>query len=238
MNRRFATGNKNFISKVSIVAAVYMSIFVISFAGNAYASETGNAAETGNLVESDNSIENGNIAGDSSSEALENVSESAQICTVIIPEGYELNSDGIFVSSHAPLDSSNISYKIIENDDTAGMTNNERAEYLKENSGKDNEEIDYSALTKEIFDQKMTAAYKKLYGNDTDFSLDSFEEKSFDGCSGYAAECMITPESQKIIQNIYIVNADTKTYIITYSQAEDDDKEEIFAQSAATIHVM
>ena len=81
--------------------------------------------------------------------------------------------------------------------------------------------------------------YEALYGANIGFTMESFENKDFDGFPGYLIKTSFTPEgSQTIHQISAIVLSKNKVYTIVYSRADDDDFEDVINESISTIHVL
>lgn len=139
-------------------------------------------------------------------------------CTVVLPDGYLPSGsvDGMFVSHRNPLDSSNIYYTVSENLDTAALND---------------------MLDSEEYKRRMEEKLKEEYG--TEALVDTFQhtELEIDGCPAHKVELSCQAGEARMEQLIYIIVAD-KTYTITYSQSEDDEKMAEFKKSAETIHVV
>ena len=84
----------------------------------------------------------------------------------------------------------------------------------------------------------MADAYNQSYGNDVGFKVASFDRITIDGFPGYhiTSEFQVA-EQPRIHQTVYIILSKYRTFTVTYQRAGDDECEEFFEQSAATLHV-
>ncbi len=161
----------------------------------------------------------------------------AKSCSFIVPSGFKpTETPGLYVNEHYPLESANILYSITEIPQDRVLTNDEVARGEKA----DTSEVEalYDELTWEMYQEIQEANYKALYGDNVNFTIESFEDSVIDGFPGYLIKTNFTPEGSQIIhQTIYIMLSSNRVFTLVYSWADDDYFDEAFAESMASIHV-
>ncbi len=161
----------------------------------------------------------------------------AWACTMSIPPIFKPGSEvGVFVNNSYPMESSIIRYDVYYDGQDEPVTNREKLERGDEPlpdtiSGTRN-------LTKEIYQETMSAAYNEEYGEDVGFSVSSFEDIVIDDCPGFkiVSEYKAADE-EKIHQTVYLLVSKYRVFTITFQRAEDDDCESYFEEVASTIRV-
>ena len=163
--------------------------------------------------------------------------DDASGCVFIIPPDYVPSDEsGVFKNKSYPMESSSISYSVYYNGKDKVMTNREAAEYKA--SGRADIVDESLNLTKEIYESNMIAAYNKEYSENVDFSVNSFDKITVDGYPGFKIVSEYKPsDMEKIHQTVYMIISKYRTFTISFQRADDDDCQEIFERSAATIHV-
>ncbi|SFQ27235.1 hypothetical protein SAMN04487928_12831 [Butyrivibrio proteoclasticus] len=163
--------------------------------------------------------------------------KEARQCTFVVPSEFTLQAEtGIFINKNEPMESSSISYDIYDNGKKVTLTNREKKMNPAsiEKAAIDNT----SNLTKSEYEKLLSDSYNDAFGSDVDFKVESFENITVDGYPGYHIESsFMVPDQQKAYQTVYMILSKYKTFTITYQRAEDDKCQELFEQSAATIHV-
>lgn len=139
---------------------------------------------------------------------------STRVCTFDVPEGFEKSQDvaNLYVTARYPLDISMIYYEVMDGD------------------------ISLQLMTEEMFKEQAEENISRIYGEDVEVNIDSYEGVKIDGYPTFRILCHYEAEGVKISQLEYVINAD-RTYVVTYSQTSDYDWMEEFETSAATIHV-
>lgn len=158
-------------------------------------------------------------------------------CSFLVPSDFVPgNEKGLFINRNTPMESSTIKYSFYDNGNDKILTNRERLELEK--SG-EKQIVDASKnLTKQIYEDQMTSAYNKEYGQDVGFYVSSFENISIDGFPGYKIVSSYQLAGEETVhQTVYIVLSKYRMFTIAYQRAEDDDCQELFEASAKTIHV-
>lgn len=160
----------------------------------------------------------------------------ASQCSFVIPPYFIPGQDpGTFINKSYPMESSSIKYSQYDNGKEKNLTNREK---LEQQNALFITEDKSQMLTKEIYQRTMSDAYNQDYGEDVGFDVSSFTPKDFDGYPGYYIQSKFNVENDlTIYQDSYIILSKYKTFTITYQRASDDDCEEMFEKSAATIHV-
>ena len=158
-------------------------------------------------------------------------------CSFVVPSTFLPGEEpGLFISESYPMESSSIKYSIYENSKDKVLTNREKQAIFDE--GATVVEDRSTSLTKEIYQQTMEEAYRNEFGKDVGFTVTDFDKKIFDGYPGYKVMSEYqSDEELKVCQTVYIIISRYKTFTITYQRAEDDECQELFDKSAATIHV-
>lgn len=168
-------------------------------------------------------------------EAANGLDEATQ-CTFIVPPDFAPGEEaGLFINKSFPMESSSIKFSFYDNGENKVLTNREKIE--RENATFVISDMSEN-LTKEIYQSTMLDAYNQNYGSDVGFTVDSFNKTSFDGFPGYHITSEFQIEEQpRIHQTVYIILSKYRTFTVTYQRAEDDECEDEFKESAATIHV-
>ena len=164
--------------------------------------------------------------------------KEASWCTFVIPSGFVPGPEsGVFINKNHPMESSTIKYSFYDNGKDVVLTNRERAaESINIPQSMVTDEP--TLLTKEIYQETISAAYNSKYGQDVGFNVESFESISVDGYPGFKIESSYRAQDEETIhQTVYMLISKYKVFTVTYQRAEDDDCSEQFEKSAATIHV-
>ena len=134
------------------------------------------------------------------------------------------------------MESSSIKYSFYDNGMDKALTNREKQALAE--SGQVQVTDESENLTKEIYQETISAAYNSLYGEDVGYSVSSFDKIKIDGYPGYKIiGTYQASEEEMVHQTVYMILSRYRTFTIMYQRAEDDDCEEYFAESSATIHV-
>ena len=135
-------------------------------------------------------------------------------CTFTLPEGFEESEDmtGMYLNEHYPVDASTIYYKEMDQDASLQL------------------------MSKEIFLENMKKKLERSYGSGVDLEIQSFEKIEISGFPSFKILYDYSNGDVAFTHLQYIINAD-KTYVITYSQTDEYDRMEEFAESAETIQV-
>lgn len=128
--------------------------------------------------------------------------EEVGSCAILIPEDFEESKEvkGMYVSKIYPLDASNIYYSVSD--------------------AKTEGRIDAS-LTAEQYEAAIESSYKYM-NSSVDIIVDSFEKTELDGVPCFKIRNHFTNGDLTVQQLTYIIIA-TKTHVITYTQASDDE---------------
>ena len=163
--------------------------------------------------------------------------KTATSCSFVIPNEFVPGTEkGFFINKNHPMESSSIKYSYYDNEKDKILTNREKAAVLA--SG-EMEIIDESLnLIREIYQETMSAAYDNEYQQKVGFSVESFEKIRIDGYPGFKIVSSYQPADEEVIhQTVYMMISKYRMFTVTYQRAEDDDCEELFENSAATIHL-
>lgn len=163
--------------------------------------------------------------------------KTATSCSFVIPNEFVPGPEkGLFINKNHPMESSSIKYSYYDNEKDKILTNREKAAFLA--SG-EMEIIDESLnLTKEIYQETMSAAYDNAYQEKVGFKVEKFEKIKVDGYPGFKIVSSYQPTDEEVIhQTVYMLISRYRMFTVTYQRAEDDDCEEFFENSAATIHL-
>ena len=145
-------------------------------------------------------------------------------CVFVLPEGFFADDaiDGLYITKDYPVVSANVYYSRTEDAS--------RDEWKNE-------------LTAQAYSEMLATAYQGNTSDEIQVSVDSFEQIEVDGCMGYRIRTKVVTDASENISGVnemeqltYIVIGD-RVYTVTYSQAADDEKMELFEESAKTIHV-
>lgn len=163
--------------------------------------------------------------------------KTATSCSFVIPNEFVPGTEkGLFINRNHPMESSSIKYSYYDNEKDKILTNREKAAVLA--SG-EMEIIDESLnLTREIYQETMSAAYDNEYQQKVGFKVEAFEKIKIDGYPGFKIVSSYQPADEEVIhQTVYMLISKYRMFTVTYQRAEDDDCEESFENSAATIHL-
>ena len=161
----------------------------------------------------------------------------ATYCSFVIPGEFEISEyKGIFVNKSYPMESSTIQYSYYDNGLSEMLTNREKLERKEQDTLP--AALRTSELTRDIYEETLSAAYNKEYGEDVGFSVSSFDSITIDGFPGYKIESSFTQSGQETVhQTVYLLLSKYRTFTVTFQRAEDDDVDELFRNCASTIHV-
>lgn len=145
------------------------------------------------------------------------VVESAPVtkgCSFTLPEAFSESEDieGMYVTKRYPIDASTIYYVALGRD------------------------VALQLMTEETFKEQAEENFEKVYGEEIDVTIDSFERIKIDGCPAFRILCHYRVGDTEMTQLEYAINAD-KSYVITYSQTADYDRMEEYEASAETIRL-
>ncbi len=163
--------------------------------------------------------------------------KEAHHCTFVIPSEFEPGSErGTFINKNYPMESSSVSYHIYSNGNDVVMTNREK---MQKQEAFEKAVIDKSGdLTRDEYEKLLSDSYNSAYGEDVSFTVESFDEVTIDGYPGYKIVSYYQASGEEVVhQTVYMILSKYKTFTITYQRAEDDECEDLFEQSAQTIHV-
>ncbi|WP_024865040.1 hypothetical protein [Butyrivibrio sp. FCS014] len=159
-------------------------------------------------------------------------------CSFVIPSEFVPGPEsGVFINRNYPMESSTIKYSFYDNGKDVTFTNRQRQEESFNVPG--NRITDEpTLLTKEIYEETLSAAFNSKYGQDVGFAVESFDDIEVDGYPGFKIRSSYRAEGEETIhQTVYMLISKYKVFTVTYQRAEDDDCEEQFEKSADTIHV-
>lgn len=181
------------------------------------------------------------IAGGICFGAIDSVAEEELIkateCTFVIPPDFVPGDEmGLFINQNSPMESSTIKYNYYDNGEEKVLTNREKSEM--ESSGASRLVDESRNLTESIYEKTISAAYKAKYKKDVDFKVSSFDKITVDGYPGYRIDASFQlDDMEKTYQTVYMILSRYRVFTVAYQRAEDDDCQEAFDTSAATIHV-
>ncbi len=164
--------------------------------------------------------------------------KESKYCSFIVPSGFgPTDTPGTYVNEFYPLESANVTYKMTLIPQDKILTNAQKA--AGEDASGTDEDLLYDELTKEMYEEIQAENYTALYGENIGFKVEDFKDINIDDFPGYMITTSFTPEdSEKIHQTVIIVLSKNKVYTVVYSRAEDDDFDEAFIDSIASIHVV
>ncbi len=181
------------------------------------------------------------VAAYITSDVIETLAEDslkeAHHCTFVIPSEFTPGTEsGTFINKNYPMESSSVSYYVHNNGNDIVMTNRER---LQKQEAFEEAVIDKSGdLTRDEYEKLLSDSYNSAYGEDVGFSVEAFDEITVDGYPGYKIVSSYQVSGEEVVhQTVYMLLSKYKTFTITYQRAEDDECEDLFEQSAQTIHV-
>lgn len=192
-------------------------------------------------VNEDNSAEEDQSAKEDNSDKksnMKNLPESLS-CTFVVPEDFYPSDTepGSYFNEFYPLESANVTYSVSEIPQDKVLTNAQKEAGESAEAG--DVEFRYDELTKEIYESIQKENYESLYGTEIGFTVESFENKDFDGFPGFIIRTSFTPEGSQMIHQVSaIVLSRNKVYTIVYSRADDDDFKVAIDNSIETIHVI
>ncbi len=180
------------------------------------------------------------IAGILSTNVIDSLAKDdlkeADWCTFVVPSEFRPSTQpGVFMNKNHPMESSSIKYSIYENGQDIVLTNRQKEEVAINAPAVVDES---SSLTKEIYEETISAAYNSEYSKDVGYSVSSFENINVNGYPGYriCADYQV-PDEERIYQTVYMLLSKYKVFTVTYQRAEDDDCEALFEESASSIWV-
>ncbi|MBE5825733.1 MAG: DUF1795 domain-containing protein [Butyrivibrio sp.] len=161
----------------------------------------------------------------------------ADWCSFVIPSEFVPGPDsGVFINRNHPMESSTIKYSIYDNGKDVTVTNRQRQESFDVPGNRVTDEP--TLLTKQIYEETLSAAFNSKYGQDVGFVVESFDDIKVDGYPGFKIQSSYRAEGEETIhQTVYMLISKYKVFTITYQRAEDDDCIGQFEKSADTIHV-
>ncbi len=165
--------------------------------------------------------------------------KEANFCSFVVPpEFVPGETKGLFINKNHPMESSSIMYSHYDNGADVVLTNREKAALEEAGQVQPKVTDESGNLTKDIYQETISAAYNSEYGEDVGYTVKSFNRITVDGYPGYKIEGTFKATDEETVhQTVYMLLSKYRTFTITYQRAEDDDCEEFFEQSAATIHV-
>ncbi|MCQ2080981.1 MAG: hypothetical protein MJZ11_04935 [Lachnospiraceae bacterium] len=128
--------------------------------------------------------------------------EEVGSCAILIPEEFEESKEvkGMYVSNIYPLDASNIYYTVSDS--------------------KTDGRID-ETLTSAQYEAAIESSYKYM-NKSVDLVIDNFEKTELDNVPCFKIRSHFTSGDLTVQQLTYIIIS-TKTHVITYTQASDDE---------------
>ncbi len=161
----------------------------------------------------------------------------ATCCTFMVPPSFEPGEGkNVLVNKSYPMESSIIRCDTYYNGKDVVLTNREKQEL--ETSGVKEQESDPEKLTKQIYQETISAAYNNQYGQDVGFKVTSFENITIDGFPGFKITSDYqAADEERIYQTVYMLISKYRVFTVTFQRAEDDDCGELFEECASTIHV-
>lgn len=168
--------------------------------------------------------------------AGENLPEG-EFCTFAVPADFVPSTEaGLFVNRYEPMESSSIKYSVYYNGEDFVPTNRQRQEEAANPLKKPADESEN--LTKEIYEETVSAAYNESYGENVGYKVESFKKIETDGYPGYRIDASYQLQGQqRVHQTVIMMLSRYRTFTVTYQRAEDDYCEDAFEQSISTIHV-
>ena len=163
--------------------------------------------------------------------------KEAGFCSFVVPSQFTPSSvKGLFINKEHPMESSTIQYSVYYNKLDVILTNREKAALAEINEPKVTDKS--TDLTKDIYQETISAAYNSEYGEDVGYSVSSFDKINIDGYPGYRIEASFHATDQETVyQTVYMLLSRYRTFTITFQRAEDDDCQDAFSECQSTIHV-
>ena len=146
---------------------------------------------------------------------------------------------GRFICKRYPLDSAQITVENITLADDTLYTNEEKRERLADGETIQTKRRAYTGLTAAIFESRANAALEEGLS----LKVVSFEKTSVrrasDGTAfpGFRIRAEIKGGKKPIMEEVYIYLSDDRIFTVSYAQASDDEFDDAFAESAASIAV-
>ena len=161
----------------------------------------------------------------------------ASYCSFVVPPEFNPSGEkGLFINKNHPMESSTIQYSVYYNGLDVVLTNREKKALAEHNEPKVTDKS--TDLTKEIYQETISAAYNSEYGEDVGYSDSSFDKITVDGYPGYKIEASFkATDEETIYQTVYMLLSRYRTFTITFQRAEDDECQDVFAECQSTIHV-
>ncbi len=168
--------------------------------------------------------------------AADDLKEGNYCSFVIPPEFVPGSQKGLFINKNHPMESSSINYSYSDNGLDSRPTNRDRLE--QQDGPLPTYTFEAVNLTKEIYQDALSEAYNNEYGTDVGYSVSSFDNITVDGYPGYRIMASFKAGDEETVhQTVYMLLSKYRTFTVTYQRADDDECEEFFEESAATIHV-
>ncbi|RKM60558.1 hypothetical protein D6855_07570 [Butyrivibrio sp. CB08] len=164
--------------------------------------------------------------------------DKATYCSFVIPPEFVPGAEkGLFINKNHPMESSSIKYDFYDNGLDVALTNRQKAQ-LEEAGTTLGVTDETMSLTKEIYQNTMSAAYNKEYGQNVNFAVSSFDKITVDGYPGYKIIATFKAADEETVhQRVYMILSRYRTFTISMQRAEDDDCESFFDECASSIHV-
>ena len=163
--------------------------------------------------------------------------KEAHFCSFVIPPEFTPSEEaGLFINKNHPMESSTIRYSVYYNGLDVVLTNREKAALSEHNEPKVTDKS--TELTKEIYQETISAAYNSEYGEDVGYSVSSFDKINIDGYPGYRIEADFqASEQERVYQTVYMLLSKYRTFTVTFQRAEDDDCQDVFSECQSTINI-
>jgi len=163
--------------------------------------------------------------------------KEATCCSFVVPLQFVPSGEkGLFVNKDHPMESSTIQYSVYYNGLDVVLTNREKAALAEHNEPKVTDKS--TDLTKDIYQETISAAYNSEYGEDVGYTVSSFDKITIDGYPGYKIEGSFqAADQEKIYQTVYMILSKYRTFTVTFQRAEDDECQDAFSECQSTIHV-
>ena len=163
--------------------------------------------------------------------------KEAGFCSFVVPPQFTPSGvKGLFINKDHPMESSTIQYSVHYNGLDVVLTNREKAVLAEHNEPKITDKS--TDLTKEIYQETISAAYNSEYGENVGYSVSSFDKITVDGYPGYRIEADYqAADQERVYQTVYMILSKYRTFTVTFQRAEDDDCQDVFSECQSTIHV-
>ncbi|MCR5675269.1 MAG: hypothetical protein K6G16_06105 [Lachnospiraceae bacterium] len=160
--------------------------------------------------------------------------------SVTLPEEFLPDATpGRYVCRRWPLDAANITVEVTVLSEEPKYTNAEKREMEARGEKVQRVVRDYTDLTAAVFEEAANAALS----DGLSFKVKSFvhttTRRASDGVSfpGFRIGAELSGGLKPVTEEIHIVLSDDRIFTVTYAQASDDEFDELFKKSAATITV-